>query len=173
MLMSEDTRIAVNELIGACFDFNAKSDNIAYNLGYYDFKSIEGIYHSVWAHHWPDAADSLSDMMLSLDARPVRTAVPAYSEDFNGNLIAMFDENYKAVTEFREKALRTLELAELNGDTEVKLALEDFVEDLVPYRKQAEIWARYAHRYEGNEKSFEQRFDKITSVIGGSEDDDD
>lgn len=173
MLMTEDTRNALNDLVAACFDMNAFCDNLTYNLGAYDYKQIENILHERVAHSYPVLSDTITDMMLSLDARPVRNGIPTYDKDYRGNIVELFDDHERKTNEFRDKIVRTLELAELNGDTEVKLALEDFLEDFVPYRKQAEIWARYAHRYEGNEKSFEQRFDKITTVLGNAEDDDD
>ena len=35
-----------------------------------------------------------------------------------------------------------------------------------PYRKQADIWFKYAERYEGDDKSFDVHFDDITVLIG-------
>ena len=171
MLMSEDTRNALNDLLGATFGLNAFLDNLAYNLKFDDYNRLEDVTHQ-FAHWAPEAADQLSDMMLSLDARPVRLSIPTYDKEYRGNIVELFDDMYKVVLDYRDKITRTLELAELNGDTEVKLALEDFLEDFVPYRKQAEVWVRFAHRYEGNEKSLEQRIDKITTVFNITDDDD-
>ena len=112
----------------------------------------------------PEIADTLSNAMLSLDARPVRLPVAGFDKDYGGNLVEMFDDNYRETENFRNDIVRTLEVAELNDDVEMKLALEDFLTDFVPYRKQAEVWATYAHRYEGNEKSLEQRFERLTFI---------
>lgn len=172
MQISEETRSKLNELVGSCFAMNAFCDNLAYNFGYYDYRNIESIYHELFAHHFTSIVDGLTDTMLSLDTRPVRLAIPGYEKDYNGNLVEAFDENLRACEDFRNKIVATLELAEFNNDVEIKLFLEDFLEDFVPYRKQAEVWARYAHRYEGNERSFEQRFGQLTT-IGANEDDDD
>lgn len=171
MLISQETYDKLNGLVGHYFAMNAFSDNIAYNLGAYDFKNIEAIYHEQMAHWYTKEVDEVTDMMLSLDARPVRKPIPGFEKDYGGNLVDIFDDNLKAVNEFRDDILATLEMAELNGDVEAKLALEDFLEDFIPYRKQSEIWARYAHMYEGNEKSFEQRFGQITRLIGQADDD--
>ena len=172
MQVSRETIEKVNHLIQECFSFNAFSDNIAYNLGYYDYRNIEDIYHSLWAHHMSTIADVLSSTLLSLDARPIRLPVAGYERDYEGNLVEMFDDNLRAAEEFRTAIVQTLEVAELNEDTEVKLALEDFLMEFVPYRKQAEVWARYAHRYEGNERSLEQRFGNLTTIGQDAEDDD-
>lgn len=174
MLMSQETYNKLNELLERCFSMNSFSDNVAYNLGFYDYRNMESIYHTQWAHFFTGdkMADALSDMMLSLDARPIRLPVAGYERDYEGNLVEMFDDNLRAAEEFRTAIVQTLEVAELNEDTEVKLALEDFLMEFVPYRKQAEVWARYAHRYEGNERSLEQRFGNLTTIGQDVEDDD-
>ena len=171
-MVSQETVDRVNTLMAKAFDYNGFSDNVAYNLGFYDYRNIEGIYHEKWAHVFPEMADVLSSLLLSLDARPVRLPIGSYTKDYKGNLVEMFDDNLRAAEEFRAEIIQTLDVAELNDDVEVKLALEDFLEDFVPYRKQAEVWARYAHRYEGNERSFEQRFANLTTIGSAADDDD-
>lgn len=171
-MVSQETVDRVNALIAKCFDFNSFSDNIAYNLAAADYNRTESLYHEAWAHHMSFIADDLSTMLLQLDARPVRLPIGSYTKDYKGNLVEMFDDNLRAAEEFRAEIIQTLDVAELNDDVEVKLALEDFLEDFVPYRKQAEVWARYAHRYEGNERSFEQRFANLTTIGSAADDDD-
>lgn len=172
MLMSEDTRNRLNELLAACFTLNAFSDNIAYNLGIADYNNIENIYHTHWAHHFTEIADVLSGLMLKLDTRPIRLPVTGYDTDYNGNLVEMFADNLKAANEYRDNIVTVLEVAELNGDIEVKLALEDFLTAFIPYRKQAEVWHTYALRYQGSERSFEHRFAALSSLIAPGEEED-
>lgn len=172
-MVSQETVDKVNGLMAKSFDFNAFADNVAYNLGFYDYRNIESIYHEKWAHIFPDLADVLSSLLLSLDARPVRMPIGSYTKDYKGNIVEMFDDNLRAAEEFRAEIIQTLDVAELNDDVEVKLALEDFLVNFVPYRKQAEVWARYAHRYEGNERSLEQRFGQLTTIGSAADEDDD
>lgn len=172
-MVSQETTQKLNELVERYFSMNGFSDNLAYNFAHYDYRNIEKIYHAAWAHWFTNEVDSVTDMMLSLDARPVRLPVAGYDKDYKGNLVEMFDDNLRAAEEFREAIVQTLDVAELNDDVEVKLALEDFLMNFVPYRKQAEVWARYAHRYEGNERSLEQRFGQLTTIGSTADEDDD
>ena len=44
-MVSQETVDRVNTLMAKAFDYNGFSDNVAYNLGFYDYRNIEGIYH--------------------------------------------------------------------------------------------------------------------------------
>lgn len=57
------------------------------------------------------------------------------------------------------------EISELNEDKEVVLAGEEVLQQILPYRKQADIWAVEAKRYEGNYKSFDARIKTFTTMI--------
>lgn len=164
MQMSEETRDELNRLIGRCFEMNSFCDNVAYELGYYNFPHIEKIFHLTFAHAFTGDkfADGLSDFMLELEARPVRLPVPEHSKSYNGNLIAMFDDVLLECEKFRQDIIRAIEIAELNEDMEVKIYLEDLIEDFVPYRKQAKDWATQAHRYAQDEVSFDIHFDAFS-----------
>lgn len=178
MQMSEETWSRLNVLLGLTFACNAESDNIAYNIDYAHYPRAGKIYHEAWAHHFPEIADELSDMMIQLDARPVRLALPEFTQDFGGDIVAMFKANLDMAEKYRLEIAKTLEIAEYNGDYEPKLFLEDFLISFMPYRKQAEVWYAEAVRYKENAKSFDARFDKFTTYIDISaeeedEDDDD
>ena len=64
-----------------------------------------------------------------------------------------------------KKVIELIELAELNEDKEVVLAGEEVLQQILPYRKQADIWAVEAKRYEGNYKSFDARIKTFTTMI--------
>ena len=84
MLMSEETRDQLNELVRLSFDANSVVDNFAYNLAYYDYPNIEGIVHELFAHKFPEFADILTNMMIELDARPLRKGINTHDKDYNG-----------------------------------------------------------------------------------------
>ena len=45
------------------------------------------------------------------------------------------------------------------------MAGEEVLQQILPYRKQADIWAVEAKRYEGNYKSFDARIKTFTTMI--------
>ena len=50
-------------------------------------------------------------------------------------------------------------------DKEVVLMGEEILLQIMPYRKQADIWAVESKRYEGNYKSFDARIKTFTTMI--------
>lgn len=166
MQMSEETRDELNRLIGRCFEMNSFCDNIAYEVGYYNYPHIEKIFHLTFAHAFTGDkfADALSDFMIELEARPVRLPVVGHEKSYDGNLVAIFDDVLAECERFRGDIIHAIEVAELNEDIEVKVMLEDLIEDFIPYRKQAKDWATQAHRYVGNEISFDVHFHEFSHV---------
>ena len=165
MLISEETRDQLNELVKFSFDANAVVDNYAYNLAYYHFPNIEKIVHKSFAHKFPAFADILSDLMIELDARPIRKGIESHDEDFNGDLYKIFDGVLGLCNDYRKSIIKTIDVAELNEDYEVKIKLEEFLLMFEPYRKQADIWFKYAQRYQGDDKSFDVHFEDFTVLI--------
>jgi len=145
MKVSNVTIDKMQILLKEFFNANAKSDNIAYWLGYNYYNNIEKIYHQKWAHAFPgdQFADGLSNMMLKLGIRPVRLALENHTKDFN-NLIEVFDENKNIIEVLVNEIHELIELAELNGDVEVKLYAEELALIILDYEKQAEEWAYIA-----------------------------
>lgn len=164
MQISKETVDKINWLMGEFFSANACLDNMVYNLGSLDYVHMEDIVHTKVAHWAPDAADSLSDLLLEFDARPVRVPVPGYEKDYQGDVVAIFDDMLSLMNELINDTRATIDVAELNDDVEVKLELEDFLEDLVPYMAQARLWARTAKRYKGNEIAFDIHFAQFTKL---------
>lgn len=170
MLISEETREQLNGLVGLSFDANSVVDNFAYNLAYYNYPNIEEIVHEYFAHKFPDFADFLTDMMIELDARPVRKAMEAHDKDYQGNLVKIFEDNLFMCDDYRRAIIQVIEVAELNEDYEVKIKLEEFLAMFNTYRKQASVWYEYAKRYEGDYKTFDVHFEEFTKYINTSED---
>lgn len=173
MLMSQQSKEKLNELLRMTFDFNAFADNIAYNLGFYHFPRTEALFHEAYAHHFPEIADEVSNLMIKLDARPVRLGLETHEHDYDGDIVAMFEDNYEHALKYRQAIIDTISLAEFNDDYEVKIAMEEFLVAFTPYLKQAEAWKTLSVRYKENAKSFDARIDKITSFIDSPDADDD
>ena len=165
MLMSEETRLQLNELVRVSFEANAVVDNFAYNLAYYDYPNIEKVVHESFAHKFPEFADIISDMMIELDARPVRLGIGMHDKDYEGDLTEIFKDNLGMCEQYRLAIIQGIEVAELNEDYEVKIKLEEFLTMFNNYRKQASVWHKFAIRYEGDYKSFDVHFEEFTKYI--------
>ena len=106
MLITEQTRDQLNELLKYSFDANALVDNYAYNIAYYRYPNIEEIVHKHFAHKFPEFADIFSDMMIRLDARPIRKALPDHVEDFDGDLYRIFEGILGVCNDYRAHSRR-------------------------------------------------------------------
>lgn len=171
MLISEETKTQLNELVRLSFDANSVVDNLAYNIAYYDYPNIEKVIHEDFAHKFPAFADRLTNLMIKVNARPVRKGVDAHEEDYEGNLVKIFEDNLKMCDDYRMAIIQVIEVAELNEDYEIKIELEEFLNSFINYRKQADVWYKYAKRYEGDYKSFDVHFEEFTKFIEMSDED--
>ena len=165
MLISEETRDKLNDVLTHSFLLNMLCDNAVYQIDYSVYPVTAHIVHESYAHYWPQVADQWSDLMIKLNAKPVRGNLIADYEDYNGNLAAIFADIARATEDYRRKVIELIELSELNEDKEVVLAGEEVLQQILPYRKQADIWAVEAKRYEGNYKSFDARIKTFTTMI--------
>ena len=167
MLMSKETREALNYLMGTFFGNNSEADNLAYCLADSCYPAISEIYHQKFAHFFTGdvMADGVSELMDMLDARPVRLAVAENSNDYEGNLAAIFNDNVDMCSRCRETIIKIIDLAELNDDYEVKIWAEELLMKFMPYYKQARVWDEFAKRYEGDYKSFNIHFAELTTYI--------
>lgn len=167
MLVSDETKEKLNELIGEFFSRNSEADNFAYNLAHSCYPIISEVYHKNFAHFFTgdDMADSVSGLMDMLDIRAVRKAVAEHVDDYQGNLTAIFADNESMCVRCRDKIIEVVELAELNNDFEVKIWGEELLMKFMPYFKQARVWLEFAKRYENDWKSFNIHFEDLTTYI--------
>lgn len=167
MLMSEETRQALVHLLGEFFGHNSEADNLAYNLAIADYPIISDIYHHSFAHFFTgdEMADGISGIMDQLDARAVRLANPAHDIDYQGNLEAIFADNKAMCERCREAIITTIDLADMNGDPEVRIFAEELLMKFMPYYKQARVWDVFCKRYKDDWKGFEVHFEDITTFI--------
>lgn len=167
MLVSEETRDKLNELLGEFFYMNSCADNFAYNIDVSGYELISEVYHKSFAHAFTgdDFADGISNFMISLDARPIRNDVGKNDYDYNGNLVAIFADNVEMCKNCRKKILELIELAELNEDCEVKIWGEELLMKFVPYYKQARVWEEFSKKYENDYMSLNVYFKELTKHI--------
>lgn len=164
MKISEQTYQQLNELLRKSFDCNARADNLAYNLDYAVYPNIQEVYHHKFAHKFPELADVISELMIKLNARPIRKQIGGYIEVFETPL-KVFEENDKMAEEYRREIYKTIDIADLNEDYEVRIAIEDFLLKFLPYVKQSDIWLNKAKQYENEPWQFDIHFKELTTLI--------
>lgn len=139
MRMSEESYDKMNLLAGKCFDTNAVIDNLAYNLDFHYFNEIGKIVHLNVAHIMPQWADMITDKMLELSARPKRTDIKGYSEEYS-ELEPIFIKLNESLNEILEQTRDLISTADVNGNDEVRIFAEEFLSTVSVYVKQSEEW---------------------------------
>lgn len=164
MKISEATYKQLNDLIQKSFDCNAQADNFAYSIDYARYPNIANIYHHSFAHAFPAFADIISDLMIKLNAKPVRRPLNGYESDYR-SLRDLFKDNDAMVEEYRLAVKKTIDIADLNDDYEVRIAMEEFLIKLLPFVKQSDMWRTFAEKYDGDELNFDVHFEELTTLI--------
>ena len=139
MRMSANTYNKMNVLLGKCFNANAVIDNLAYNLDFYYYNNIAKVVHQNVAHVMPEWADLISDKMLELSARPVRKDINGHEQDLR-DLKVIFSILRDTLFEIRGFTRDIIESADIDGDDEIRIFGENFLEIMSPFIKQAEEW---------------------------------
>lgn len=171
MLMTEETRGKLNDVITHSFLLNMICDNLVYEIDYACYPKTAKIVHASYAHYWPMIADEWSDLAISLNARPKRGNLIAADKDFGGDLAAIFAEMLKATDDYKKEIIDLIDTADMNDDVEVKIKGEEMLLKIMPYRKQADIWATEANRYSktGDYKEFDEDIESFTTMIAVSD----
>lgn len=149
MRMSLESYNKMNELAGKCFNANAIVDNLAYCLDYHYYNEIAKIVHLRVAHKLPELADHITDKMLELSARPIRTDIKGYKEDYE-KLPDIFKVLNETLVELLEDARKLIGIADLNEDDEVRIFCEEFLTQVSLYVKQSEEWQHAAEAMDAN-----------------------
>ncbi len=139
MRMSEESYHKMNLLAGKCFDTNAVIDNLAYNLDFHYFNEVGKVVHLNVAHVMPEWADMITDKMLELSARPIRTDIQGYDKEYE-DLPSIFDQLNKVLNEVLNQTRDLIGSADVNGDDEVRIFAENFLDMVSVYVKQSEEW---------------------------------
>lgn len=139
MRITQDSYNNMNDLMAMCFDANAVIDNLAYCLDFYYYTNIADVVHHSVAHVMPEWADLISDKMLQLSARPVRKDINGYQTDYR-DLKEIFSVLYNTLMGIHTATRRYIEAADLDGDDDVRIFLESFLEKVTCFIKQADEW---------------------------------
>lgn len=162
MYISQSTYEKLNDFLQKCFQMNSYCDNLAYNMTALNMINVEPIFHEKFAHAFPRFADIVSEMMTKLDARPIRTALSensVYYDDFK----LMFASLKYEVDIYREDIIGVIESADINGDIEVKIIMENFLQNFMNYLNQVNIWYKKSKGYNQVEE-FDHDFTSFTFV---------
>ena len=164
MKMQKATYDELNALLRKSFDCNAQADNFAYNIDYNRYPNIGNIYHHSFAHVFPALADQISDLMLKLNARPIRESLNAYEAQYM-ELKDLFIDNDRMAEDYRQSIKKVIDIADLNDDYEVRIFMENFLLEFLPYVKQSDMWRTFAERYQNDPMSFDIHFEELTTFI--------
>lgn len=163
MYISEATYEALNDFLGLCFQMNSYCDNIAYNLGYKKMVVTEPIFHEKFAHVFPALADVISELMLNMEARPIRKALEADTYEYENNE-SMFSDLKTNIDKYRQEILRVIEIADFNNDFEIKIDMEEFLSNFKKYLDQVNTWNLKAMLYGEDVKKFDKDFPAFTTI---------
>ena len=163
MYISNATYESLNDFLGKCFQMNSFCDNIAYNLGYKKMVITEPIFHEKFAHVFPGLADFVSDLMLKVEARPVRKALNEDSYEYENN-VSMFADLKNAIDKYRADIIKVIEIAEINDDYEIKIDMEGFLSEFKKYLDQVNTWNLKAEQYGDKVQKFDHDFPSFTTL---------
>ena len=162
MYISQSTYEKLNDFLQKCFQMNSYCDNLAYNMSTLCMLNVEPIFHEKFAHAFPGFADIISEMMVKLDARPIRKALAENIDDYD-NFKLIFADLKEAIDNYREDIIGVIESADINGDFEVQITMENFLSDFMKYLNQVNIWYKKSKEYSQIE-DFNQDFASITFI---------
>ena len=139
MKMSEQTRESLNRFVQELFNGNARIDNLYYNLTYKNQARLADSIHEPVAHVLGEWADEVTRLMDRLGARAVRYGLEDHNKEYG------VKEVFADLSQYFEHlgivAGKIIEDADMSGDIEVRIFMEDFLNRrILPFRKQAEEW---------------------------------
>lgn len=152
----------LNDLVSFTFKQNSVADNAVYFLEHQHYENIARIVHSTYAHLFGGLADRITDFAKNEGVRIYRKGFEGDTEDFE-DLEAVFIKLLEKFEEYQDLVFRCIEVAENNGDINVKTFLEEYSLNLGIYNRQLHVWlARVAsHEYQ---VSLEANFSKFTFI---------
>lgn len=162
MYISQSTYEKLNDFLQKCFQMNSYCDNLAYNMSALHMINVEPVFHEKFAHAFPDFADTVSEMMVKLDARPIRKALSENIDSYD-NFKLIFADLKENIDSYREDVIGVIESADINSDTEVKIIMENFLINFIDYLNQVNIWYKKSKEYSQVE-DFDQDFTSFTFI---------
>ena len=162
MYISQSTYEKLNNFLQKCFQMNSYCDNLTYNMSALNMINVEPVFHEKFAHAFPGFADTISEIMVKLNARPIRKALTENSVNYN-DFQLMFEDLKNTIDVYREDIIDVIESADLNGDIEVKITMENFLCNFINYLNQVNIWYKKSKEYSRIE-DFNQDFNSFTFI---------
>lgn len=162
MYISQATYGALNKFLQKCFQANSFCDNLTYNMSALNMINSEPLFHEKFAHVFPGFADVVSEVMLKLDARPIRKALEENSDEYN-DFKEIFNDLKEYIDQYRLDIMGVIESADINGDIEIKITMEKFLCEFVSYLNQVNIWYKKSKEYDHIE-DFDQDFASFTFI---------
>lgn len=162
MYISQSTYEKLNDFLQKCFQMNSYCDNLAYNMSALHMINVEPVFHKKFAHAFPEFADIISEMMVKLDARPIRKALTENIDDYD-NFQLIFTDLKDNIDIYRDDIIGVIESADINSDIEVKITMENFLCDFMNYLNQVNIWYKKSKEYSQIE-DFDQDFTSFTFI---------
>lgn len=162
MYISQSTYEKLNDFLQQCFQMNSYCDNLAYNMSALNMVNVEPVFHKKFAHAFPSFADIISEIMIKLDARPMRLALVENVDDYD-NFQLIFADLKDYVDRYREDIISVIESADINDDIEIKITMENFLHSFVNYLNQVNIWYKKSKEYSRVE-DFDQDFASFTFI---------
>lgn len=101
-------------------------------------------------------------MMVKLDARPIRKALSENIDNYD-NFKLIFADLKENIDIYREDIIGVIESADINGDIEVKITMENFLSNFMNYLNQVNIWHKKSKEYSQVE-DFNQDFTSFTFI---------
>ena len=162
MYISQSTYEKLNDFLQKCFQMNSYCDNLAYNMSNLNLINVEPIFHEKFAHVFPGLADTVSEMMIKLDARPIRKSLADNVDDYD-NFKLIFADLKDNIDVYRKDIIDVIESADINGDVEVQIVMEDFLRNFMNYLNQVNIWYKKSKEY-GHIEDFNRDFASFTFI---------
>ena len=153
----------LNTLLQATFQMNSHADNCAYWLAFNNFTNISEIFHEKYAHKFPEWADKISDMMINLGYKPERYCLEENNYDYS-DYMELFEDVETELEHYRELICRTIDTANTFKFRELVGFLDDFLLELVEYKKQVKIWINKASITLNSSLEFDLHFGKFTFI---------
>lgn len=156
-MVSMATQEKLNDLISLTFKQNSIADNAVYFLEFKKMENIAEAVHHTYAHVFGSLADEITNFAKTQDIRIYRKGFEGDTRDFK-NIIEVFVELLERFEEYQEFILEAIEIAENNGDIDVKTFLEDYSLRMGKYYNQLRIWLVKSEQYGDNYGPFDASF---------------
>lgn len=159
MLMSERTKHAIDLCVQRMFYMNRVMDNLVSNMAinWSMYKATNLIHHNL-AHLYPLIADKFSDIQQKFNERTFYLDTPGDTTEYS-SLEEGFQRALDELMITNDTIIDAIEIAKEEGDINVKVLLEDELEDMTQVIEQHILLRDKAKQYGDNYKSFDKHID--------------